>query len=68
MELEVHSWVVVEDRVAVAGERRHCIVVGLVVAAEVRHRQLNRGLLENITMRCTRNWDFVDLLGNHRLR
>lgn len=67
-ELEVHNWVVAEDMIADAGERRRCIVAGLVVAAEVRHRRPSGGLLENTTMRCRRNWDFVDLLGNRRRR
>jgi hypothetical protein len=67
-ELEVHNWAVAEDMVAVAGERRRCIVAGRAVAAEVRHRRPSRGLLENTMMRCRGGWDFVDLLGNRRRR
>jgi hypothetical protein len=66
VELEVHNWVVAEGMIAVVEERRRCIVVGLAVAVEVRHRRLNRDLPGNTKMRCMRNLDFVDLRGNHR--
>jgi hypothetical protein len=49
---------------AVVGERRRCIVAGLVVA--VARLRLNKGLLGNTTRRCRRYLDFVDLQVNHR--
>lgn len=64
--LVAHNWAVAEDKMAVVEERRRCIVVGLAVAVEVRHRRLNRDLPGNTKMRCRRNLDFVDLRGNRR--
>lgn len=64
----VHNWVAVEGKMVVVGVRRHCIVVGLVVAAGLLQDQQSKDLLGNTMMRCRWNLDFVGLLGSRKPR